>query len=591
MFTSNLCFAQQKINVDEVQKHVGEKAIIVGKVSQITTTNKGQILIRIKGNNSNNSFMAVIFPKDTTILLNPKQLENKTIEISGRIINKNGKFQIVIKHAEQIKEIEERRLIPQKKTIAEIYGISFETSLTAMVLFIVLFLLVLWHFKTNKNLRLFQQKSGEQETAFNSLNEQYDLQKNTYNLLYEKYKDIIDLDSTRTEKERETKKLNEYYLSKKRIYDRLMNEIKMLVEDKNLTEFGLYNAHFNFDTSEEYKNKLEQNGELQKVFIKEGKAIICKTQWTVSNSIVQGRVWTKKQFKLMLRAFNGECDAGILKVRWNNIKVMEERIKRSFDAINKLGLSSQITLTKEYLGLKMDELHLSYELQEKLHEEKEQQRQIREMMREEEKVQQEIELAIKESEDEEKVYKSAIEKAKEEVEKATGEQLNNLNTRIADLEKQLKEAIEKKERALSRAQLTKSGHVYIISNIGSFGENVYKIGMTRRLDPMDRVRELGDASVPFSFDVHAIIYSDDAPELEKKLQKAFERKRVNMVNYRKEYFNASLDEIEKEVNESYGKIEFVKLPEARQFRETKKILNVEKPLEVIEENKFPDSLI
>lgn len=131
----------------------------------------------------------------------------------------------------------------------------------------------------------------------------------------------------------------------------------------------------------------------------------------------------------------------------------------------------------------------------------------------------------------------------------------------------------KKERAISMAQQTKRGHVYIISNIGSFGEDVYKIGMTRRLEPSDRVYELGNASVPFKFDIHAMIYSEEARSLENELHKAFEDKKINMLNYRKEFFKVSLDEIENKIKELGFGAEFTKYPEAMQFRETEAILN------------------
>jgi hypothetical protein len=163
------------------------------------------------------------------------------------------------------------------------------------------------------------------------------------------------------------------------------------------------------------------------------------------------------------------------------------------------------------------------------------------------------------------------------------------------LEQSLKNANEAKERAISRAQQTKSGHVYIISNLGSFGENVYKIGMTRRLEPLDRVKELGSASVPFTFDLHAMIYSENAPELESLLHKEFDDRRINKVNNRKEYFKVSLDEIEQVVKNKYEKeVDFIKVIEAQQFRETKSIIKklqqakdeqTEKEIE-----KYPDSL-
>ena len=118
----------------------------------------------------------------------------------------------------------------------------------------------------------------------------------------------------------------------------------------------------------------------------------------------------------------------------------------------------------------------------------------------------------------------------------------------------------------------KAGYVYIISNIGSFGENIYKIGMTRRLDPFDRVDELGDASVPFKFDVHAMIFSDDAPKLEAALHRAFEHKKLNMVNQKREFFAVTLEEIEEVVKANYDKtVEFVKVAEAGQYRESIKM--------------------
>ena len=129
-----------------------------------------------------------------------------------------------------------------------------------------------------------------------------------------------------------------------------------------------------------------------------------------------------------------------------------------------------------------------------------------------------------------------------------------------------------------RAANARAGYVYIISNVGSFGENVYKIGMTRRLEPMDRVDELGDASVPFNFDVHAMIFSDDAPSLEAALHKAFEDRKVNMINTRREFFNVTLDEIEEVVKKNYDKtVEFTRLAPAEQYRESLKIKEKLKP--------------
>jgi hypothetical protein len=148
-----------------------------------------------------------------------------------------------------------------------------------------------------------------------------------------------------------------------------------------------------------------------------------------------------------------------------------------------------------------------------------------------------------------------------------------LLAQIEALEQQLTQAQQLKQRAISQAQLTRSGHVYVISNIGSFGEDVYKIGMTRRLDPLDRVKELGDASVPFQFDVHAVIYCDDAPKLENTLHRLFHHRRVNRINERKEFFRVSLTEIAQAVLANHGEIEFLHEAEAEEYRKTQAMLS------------------
>jgi len=275
---------------------------------------------------------------------------------------------------------------------------------------------------------------------------------------------------------------------------------------------------------------------------------------------------------------------------------MEERLKKSFEIINALGSTHRIEITQAYFDLKLTELRVTFEYEEKRQKEKEEQRRIQEQIREEEKVQREAEKAQKEAEDEEKRFKKALEQAHAELAKAQGEEVGGLNAKVQELEQQLKGALEKKERAIAQAQLTKSGNIYVISNIGSFGEDVYKIGMTRRLEPLDRIRELGDASVPFEFDVHAMIHSDNAPELEYEIHKHFEDKRINLLNNRKEFYKVYLDDIEKVVKEKRADIEFTKLAEARQFRESQAMRELGSQQKERaqgkspEESKFPESI-
>jgi len=426
-----------------------------------------------------------------------------------------------------------------------------------------------------------------------------------FEVFKDKYKDIIDLDDEKANTHEEISKLieqknivqndnrvafeqmNNEYLNAKNIYEQLKVELLSLEEDLEITSFGLYKPHFDYDTSELYKLDIEKVVMEAKELIQNNNAVICETDWLVNDSVVQGRKMTRHYSKIMLRAFNGECDAAILKVKWNNILNMEERLNKSFIAINKLGESHNIRITEDYLENRLKELRLAYEYQEKIHDEKEEQRRIREQMREEERSIKEIEKAREEAEKEEARYQKSLIKAREELLHVHGAEFDKLKDRIVFLEESLRKAQELKARAISMAQITKAGHVYVISNIGSFGEDVYKIGMTRRMEPSDRVRELSGASVPFAFDIHAIIFSENAPELETKLHKKFSYNRVNLINNRKEFFKVNLAEIENFAKENDCKIEFTKLAEAKDFRQTC-LIRCSKTKEEIENELFKE---
>ncbi|OGU32012.1 MAG: hypothetical protein A2057_14640 [Ignavibacteria bacterium GWA2_35_9] len=431
----------------------------------------------------------------------------------------------------------------------------------------------------------------------------------------ERYKSITDIESEVVEQKRSLEQLvsakksevknlednfntlNSNYQTALEIYSKLRKEFSVFESKLDLIEFGIYEPVYDFVKSDDYRAEQNKIIELQKSMINDDTAAICNTKWTVEGSEVKGRAVVKVYKKLMLRAFNGECDVLIAKVKWNNINQMKERMQKLFDAINKLGVGFNVYLDSQYLDLKRKELILEHEYQTKRQQEKEEMRAIQEELREEEKAKREFEQAQREAEKEEADFQKALDKARKEIELATGEKQNELQSKIEKLEQELKEAQEKKERALSMAQQTKRGHVYIISNIGSFGENVYKIGMTRRLEPTDRVKELGDASVPFQFDIHAMIYSDEAPSLENELHKAFTNKKVNMLNNRKEFFKVTINEIEQKTKEIGLAAEFSRLPEAKEYRETLAILDklnsqVEsKTLEQIISEEFPSSLM
>jgi hypothetical protein len=399
-----------------------------------------------------------------------------------------------------------------------------------------------------------------------------------------------------TKHETDIKTLNSEYQEALEIYKKLRKEVSLFESKLDLIEFGIYRPVYDFEKSEDYRLEQDKIIEKQKSMIQSDGAAICNTNWTVSDSEAKGRAVVNRYKKLMLRAFNGESDILVAKVKWNSINQMKERMHKIFDAINKLGEGFNVYLNNQYLALKEKELILEYEYQAKKQKEKEEIRAIQDELREEEKARRDFEKAQREAEKEEAYYQKALEKARKEYEQLKGDDTGKLQNQIFLLEKELKDAQEKKERALSMAQQTKRGHVYIISNIGAFGENVYKIGMTRRLEPLDRVKELGDASVPFHFDVHAMIYSDEARTLEYELHKAFTDRKVNMLNYRKEFFKVTIDEIQETIKRLGFDAEFTRLPEAMQYRETLAILEklnnkeVVKTIDEIVAEHFPPSL-
>lgn len=421
---------------------------------------------------------------------------------------------------------------------------------------------------------------------------------NENNYLKKEYSGLINVDEEISKRKIEISNsidkltdLNEKYTSSYSLYEALQKEIDLYTDTLEIGSYGLYQPQFSFDTSEKYKNQIEINYQKQKNAIKSDHAIVCLNEWRVGDSKSEGKKMTNRYKKLMLYAFNGECDSLISKIKWNNLNKTKERIEKAFVDINKLGEILTTSITNHYKDLKLEELYLTHEYEEKKYQEKEEQRRIREQMREEEKAQKELERAQREAEEEEMRFQKALDKARKELGNASQSELEELNNQILLLEKKLQEAHERKERALSMAQMTKVGHIYVITNIGAFGDEIVKIGMTRRLEPLDRVKELGDASVPFQFDIHAIIYSENAPQLESALHKKFHDRRVNKMNNRKEFFKVSLEEIEIFLKENIGaEIEFTKIAEAREYRETMFISqkNQENTVEVKET--FPRSL-
>lgn len=376
------------------------------------------------------------------------------------------------------------------------------------------------------------------------------------------------------QKQNEIKKLireQEEYLNNIKTLRQKLDEVE---EEEYVQSFGFYKAKYNFGSSEEYKERLEAVRDRQTKMIANDSAAVCHIQWEVEGSKRKGKKMINDFIKLILRAFNGECDAAVAKVKYNNAISLEKRIKTSFKALNKLSEINRCEITQQYLQVKLDELYLMHEFQEKKQEEAEEQRRIKEQIREEQRALREIEKAREEAEKDEIRYRQALEQARNEIEKYTGRQREKLEQEIEQLTQKLEDACFRGQE-ISRTQMTKSGSIYVLSNIGSFGENIYKIGMTRRLEPLERIRELSGASVPFPFDVHGIIFSENAPEVENLLHQFLREKSVNKVNERKEFFRVSLDEIklalEKIAHETKiipPEIKITKTAEAEQYWKT-----------------------
>lgn len=368
------------------------------------------------------------------------------------------------------------------------------------------------------------------------------------------------------EKKAELKKIEDKYSVKSKALIMMDDTIEM-------ESFSLYRPKYDFANSDGYKEKLEEIREKQKQMIRNKKAAICETEWTVHGSASKGRTFANEMIKLFLRSFNNECDIAIQSARFNNFDRCVARIEKSFDTINGLGKINTTYLTTAYKKLKLDELTLAYEYQRKKQEEKEALQELRAQQREEAKLAKEIEAARKEAEKERKHYLQALEKLRVQLASANETDRPALLEKQSELVGHLDDINAKMEDIDYRQSNQRAGYVYIISNIGSFGEGIYKIGMTRRLDPMERIYELGDASVPFQFDVHALIFSDDAPKLEAALHNSFASKRVNAVNPRREYFRVTLDEIKDVVRKNHDKtVEFFDVPDAQQYRESCKMI-------------------
>jgi len=396
----------------------------------------------------------------------------------------------------------------------------------------------------------------------------------------ESYYKVKDINKYLCKLENDKNNIEKVINTKKSELNSLLENIKQLEEkiivldDEILYQsFGLYIPLYEFVNSDEYKEELELIRVKQKEMLKSNRATSNIIYWGVDSNVDKDPKLVNDNIKQIIRCFNGECESIINKVKFNNIESIKNRVKKSYDSLNKINRRNGIEISEEYLNFKFQELNLAYEYNVKKQEEKEERRRLLEEKREESKLLKELEEKRRELEKEKMHYDNVMKHIEDQIKNEQSEErLNVLLDKKSDIENNLCDVDKALKEVDYREANYKAGYVYVISNIGAFGENVYKIGMTRRIEPQDRIDELGSASVPFKFDVHAMIFSDDAPKLESAIHRAFEDEKVNVVNGRKEFFNVRLEEVEKVVKANYDKsVNFIKIPEAQQYRESLKI--------------------
>lgn len=349
---------------------------------------------------------------------------------------------------------------------------------------------------------------------------------------------------------------------------KLENDLNLLNDSLEMQEYGFFERKYNFSDSTQYKDKLDTLRMKQKTAVKNGLAGVITTPLLLDNSKSKGEAMQKQLIKAAIRGFNGEADAHLVKVSVSNVDKKIQALRKAFEQLNKMYERNKIQITHSYLDYKVEELRLAAEYELKKQEEKELLREQRAKEKEDKKLQAEIANKRKQLEKDRKHFKQMLVNVEELIKNASQEEADKLKIQLAEYQDKLSELDEIEEDIDYREGHATAGYVYIISNIGAFGEDVYKIGVTRRLEPLERIRELGSASVPFQFDVHALIFSEEAFALESELHNKFEKYKVNKINGRKEYFKVPFAEI-KAVLDSHQElaIELTEKAEAFEYRQ------------------------
>lgn len=374
---------------------------------------------------------------------------------------------------------------------------------------------------------------------------------------HQKLIELQNLDEQRQKLERELGELGDKRRKVKLEVADLLKQVVDARDEITLQGFGLYDYKNPAEESMKLAKELDLVKTAIKQMVKDKKAVSATAGFTYNNSSAKGKSFVNKLSKLALRSYNAEAENAITRLKAGNIQAAEKRLERARNEVQRMGDMMNLQITSEYHRLRLLELHLAYQHLQAKKAAKEAEREEKARLREEKRAQQEMEAERKRLQKEESHYLNAITKLRSE----------GRTSEIEELEAKLKEIRKGIEDVDYRAANIRAGYVYVISNIGSFGGNIVKIGMTRRLDPMDRVRELGDASVPFNFDVHALHFSEDAVGVESALHHHFEKAKVNLVNNRREFFYATPAEVKEVLSQIEGNVlEYRDDAEAEQFK-------------------------
>lgn len=421
------------------------------------------------------------------------------------------------------------------------------------------------------NAKKYKDKIFELENNLNLLTvELEDVNKKT---ALELKADIINKEKIVSELKAKVTECDRLILEKTHKLNVLKKELIVIEEDIEMESFSLYRPRYDFVNSIKYKEKLNIVRANQKTMIKDKTSVSYFDNWTVDGSKQKGRKMTNDNIKQILRSFNNECEAAINKVKFNNISTIENRIYKSYEQLNKLNETNKVSISYSYLEEKIKELHLAYEYEKKKQEEKEELREQREREREEKRLQDEISRKKKNIDKDITHFKNVLDELYKKLKNLKNvEERKAIEDEILDINNKIQEKEEEKQELDYRSTTATAGYVYIISNIGAFGENIFKIGVTRRLDPYERIAELSSASVPFKFDIHALIFSYEAYQLETALHTKFEKNRVNAINNRKEFYNITLEDIKKTLEEYKNlTFDFNEIAEAEEYRQTLKL--------------------